>query len=63
MIFENTYGGNMDRKIFWKIALLLSTVSLSAFAQSNFPDKPIKTISAYAAGGGPDVQLRQVSPY
>jgi tripartite-type tricarboxylate transporter receptor subunit TctC len=40
-----------------------SAVSISAFAQTNFPDKPIKTISAYAAGGGPDVQLRQVSPY
>ena len=53
----------MVRKILLKIALLICTVSLPVFAQTNFPDKPIKTISAYAAGGGPDVQLRQVSPY
>jgi hypothetical protein len=53
----------MNRKIFLILGLVICTASLSAFAQTNFPDKPIKAISAYAAGGGPDVQLRQVSPY
>ena len=53
----------MKRRDFLKIAPIISTFPLELMAQANFPDKPIKTISPYAAGGGPDVQLRQVAPY
>jgi tripartite-type tricarboxylate transporter receptor subunit TctC len=35
--------------------------SSSAFAQT-FPSKLIRIVSPYAAGGGPDVQLRQFAP-
>lgn len=53
----------MERRDFLKIASILGASPFSSWAQTSFPDKPIKTISAYAAGGGPDVQLRQVAPY
>ncbi len=53
----------MKRRDFLKITPILSLSPFKVLAQSGFPDKPIKTISAYAAGGGPDVQLRQVAPY
>jgi tripartite-type tricarboxylate transporter receptor subunit TctC len=53
----------MKRRSFLKLAPMISVLPLSSFAQTPFPDKPIKTISPYAAGGGPDVQLRQVAPH
>jgi tripartite-type tricarboxylate transporter receptor subunit TctC len=53
----------MKRRDFLKIVPIISAFPIESIAQANFPDKPIKTISPYAAGGGPDVQLRQVSPY
>ncbi|WP_062310869.1 Bug family tripartite tricarboxylate transporter substrate binding protein [Polynucleobacter sinensis] len=53
----------MDRRNFLRMVPLISLSPLEAFSQAGYPDKPIKTISAYAAGGGPDVQLRQVAPY
>jgi tripartite-type tricarboxylate transporter receptor subunit TctC len=53
----------MKRRDFLKLAPMIGAMPISSFAQTNFPDKPIKTISPYAAGGGPDVQLRQVAPH
>jgi tripartite-type tricarboxylate transporter receptor subunit TctC len=53
----------MNRREF---IILIPSIGVSpsiAFSQTNFPNKPIKTISPYAAGGGPDVQLRQVAPH
>lgn len=48
--------------------LCLAAASGLAFAYTGaraadpFPFKPVRVISAYAAGGGPDVQLRQAGP-
>jgi len=53
----------MERRNFLRTLPLLGLSPISILAQKAFPEKPIKTISAYAAGGGPDVQLRQVAPY
>lgn len=53
----------MNRRNFLRVAPLIGLSPFEVFSQASFPDKPIKTISAYAAGGGPDVQLRQVAPY
>lgn len=50
----------MDRRSFIASASLLA-VAPWASAQG-FPNKPIRVISPYAAGGGPDVQLRQAGP-
>jgi len=53
----------MNRREFLIIIPSIGVSPSIAFSQANFPNKPIKTISPYAAGGGPDVQLRQVAPY
>lgn len=50
----------MDRRAFIAGAAVLSTSPL-LYAQS-YPNKPVRIISPYAAGGGPDVQLRQAGP-
>ncbi|MBU3619385.1 tripartite tricarboxylate transporter substrate binding protein [Polynucleobacter sp. JS-Fieb-80-E5] len=36
---------------------------LIAFGQTSFPSSPIRIVCPYAAGGGPDIQLRQSVPY
>jgi NADP-dependent 3-hydroxy acid dehydrogenase YdfG len=41
----------------------LFPASLAWGQQGNFPNRPIKTVSPYAAGGGPDIQLRQAAPH
>lgn len=41
------------------LALLAPQLSQAA---AGYPDKPVRVISPYAAGGGPDVQLRQAGP-
>ncbi len=40
----------------------LIAAPLISRASSTFPTRPVKVISPYAAGGGPDVQLRQFAP-
>ena len=52
----------MDRRNFCAAASALAFVSLGARAQPGYPTKPVRMISPYAAGGGPDVQLRQAGP-
>jgi len=51
----------MDRRAFCAIAPVLA-FPFSAGAQAPYPNKPVRIISPYAAGGGPDVQLRQAGP-
>ena len=52
----------MDRRFFCGAASALMLVPLAARAADPFPTKPVRVISPYAAGGGPDVQLRQAGP-
>ncbi|MBC7435622.1 MAG: tripartite tricarboxylate transporter substrate binding protein [Bdellovibrionales bacterium] len=53
----------MDRRIF-----CLSGISAAAFATTGvraaepYPNKPVRIIVPYAAGGGPDIQVRQCGP-
>lgn len=50
----------MDRRAFLASALAATATPL-AWAEG-FPARPVRVISPYAAGGGPDVQLRQAGP-
>jgi tripartite-type tricarboxylate transporter receptor subunit TctC len=50
----------MHRRSFCLAASALSLAPFSIRAQA-FPTKPVRIISPYAAGGGPDVQLRQMA--
>lgn len=52
----------MQRRSFVLSASALALVSLGARAADAFPVKTVRVISPYAAGGGPDVQLRQAGP-
>lgn len=51
----------MDRRAFCAFTSALA-FPFSAGAQAPYPTKPVRIISPYAAGGGPDVQLRQAGP-
>ena len=51
----------MERRYFCFAASALSLASFGLRAADVFPSKPVRIISSYAAGGGPDVQLRQVA--
>src|ERR1043166_9580843 len=47
------------------IALLTSALaafSLAAAAQDNYPNKPIRVVIGYAAGGGNDIIVRVMAP-
>lgn len=56
----------MDRRTFCLAlsALAAQTLVFSsrAVAANPWPSRPVRVISPYAAGGGPDVQLRQAGP-
>jgi tripartite-type tricarboxylate transporter receptor subunit TctC len=52
----------MQRRHFCLAASALALGPLAARAADAFPTKPVRVISPYAAGGGPDVQLRQAGP-
>ena len=51
----------MDRRAFCALTSVLA-FPFTAGAQAPYPTKPVRIISPYAAGGGPDVQLRQAGP-
>lgn len=51
----------MDRRYFCFAASALSLAPFYLRAADVFPTKPVRIISSYAAGGGPDVQLRQAA--
>jgi len=53
----------MKRRDFIKATSIIGLHPFAAWSQSSFPNKSIKAVSAYAAGGGPDVQLRQAAPF
>lgn len=50
----------MDRRAF--LASALAATATSAAWANSFPSRPVRVISPYAAGGEPDVQLRQTGP-
>lgn len=52
----------MDRRSFVVAATALTFASLGARAAGAYPTRVVRLISPYAAGGGPDVQLRQAGP-
>ena len=53
----------MDRRLFCFAASTLAMLAASrASAADVFPTKPVRVIVPYAAGGGPDVLMRQISP-
>jgi len=53
----------MDRRSFCiAVSAALAAVPLHGFAAQPFPNRSVRVISPYAAGGGPDVQLRQAGP-
>jgi len=49
----------MQRRTFCLAALSAAT---AAHAADPFPSKPVRIIVAFAAGGGPDIQARQLAP-
>ncbi len=51
------------RKFIFTSSLVALLPAPTVWGQTIFPNRPIKTVSAYAAGGGPDVQLRQAAPF
>ena len=52
----------MDRRAFCAATAALTLSPIAGRAQQGFPGKAVRIISPYAAGGGPDVQLRQAGP-
>lgn len=52
----------MDRRKFWLGASCAALIPAAVRAADVFPARSVKIISPYAAGGGPDVQLRQLGP-
>ena len=51
----------MNRKIFLAAALAVAFVQAPAFAQADFPSKPVTLFTAFAPGSGPDATLRLVA--
>ena len=49
------------RFILFVIALVCGASTTLSFAQT-FPSRPIKIIVPFAAGGGPDVEMRRMAP-
>ncbi len=49
----------MDRRTFCMTTSLFGLMPMALHAADAYPVRPVKIISPYAAGGGPDVQLRQ----
>ena len=52
----------MDRRSFCLATSAMALYPAGLCAADAFPTKPVRIISAYAPGGGPDVQLRQLAP-
>jgi tripartite-type tricarboxylate transporter receptor subunit TctC len=52
----------MQRRSFVLAASAFGLAPFAARAADAFPSRPVRIISPYAAGGGPDVQLRQAGP-
>lgn len=53
----------MDRRFFCTATASVGMLAVSrAWGADGFPSKPVRIIVPYAAGGGPDVLMRQISP-
>ena len=53
----------MDRRLFCLSSFSAAALAATgARAAEGFPSRPVRVIVPYAAGGGPDVQMRQVGP-
>ena len=53
----------MDRRLFCTATASFAMLAVSnARGADGFPTKPVRIIVPYAAGGGPDVLMRQISP-
>lgn len=53
----------MHRRLFCAATASLSMLAAGRVCAADvFPIKPVRVIVPYAAGGGPDVQMRQISP-
>lgn len=52
----------MDRRQFSISLAAAAAIPMIARANTAFPSRSVKVISPFAAGGGPDVQLRQFAP-
>jgi len=52
----------VNRRHFLRTGTAFALASSGARAADAYPSRPVRIISAYAAGGGPDVQLRQIAP-
>lgn len=53
----------MDRRSFCIAAGVVAATGIHTVARAGaYPERPVRIISPYAAGGGPDVQLRQAGP-
>nr|WP_319390036.1 tripartite tricarboxylate transporter substrate binding protein [uncultured Cohaesibacter sp.] len=51
------------QRIFKTLAVATAFMAVTATAYAEYPDKPIKVIVGYAAGGGTDVMARTVAPF
>ena len=51
------------QKFFKTVALASAFLTLAGAASAEYPDKPIKVIVGYSAGGGTDVMARTVAPF
>jgi len=52
----------MSLRLLAPCLVLASLLALPAWAQDNYPNKPIRIIVGYAAGGGNDIIVRVLSP-
>jgi len=53
----------MKRREFLITIPSIGLYPFASYSQTGFPNNSIKIVCPYAAGGGPDIQLRQVAPY
>nr|WP_321445613.1 tripartite tricarboxylate transporter substrate binding protein [uncultured Cohaesibacter sp.] len=51
------------QKLFKTLALASAFLTIAGAASAEYPDKPIKVIVGYSAGGGTDVMARTVTPF
>lgn len=52
----------MKRRNFCMAASALALPLAPVWAQTNYPNRPVRVIVPFAAGGGPDVLMRQIAP-
>jgi len=53
----------MRRREFLHTIPSIGLIPFVSYGETGFPNSPIRIVCPYAAGGGPDIQLRQAAPY